>query len=576
MPQQTRPNLQTDINTDIADNVTGAITAGDVRVNMINMTDSVPFLTGSNAFDGATTITGSLTLSGSSYPLIVKGKIDLNDGVDNIAVGAGALSNAGSSIAQNTAVGKNTLYNTLGNSNTALGYIALFNNTGGGGNVAVGGESIRNNTSGNNNSSVGYLSLKNNTTGDGNTALGKEAGNEVGGLTGNDNTFLGHDASYGTATTITNSTAVGANITLTNSNTVILGNNANVGINNTNPTEKFTVQGNILASGSLTVSASANSVFDIDLFDLQITGGLDVSRDVAVRDDLTVYDETDLKKEVTIGFKDFSNYDFSYQLNVTASNNSPNSARFDGGIVITGSSTIVGDITGSAFTGSFVGDGSALTGITSTIADGSVTNIKLANDSVTLGTTEVDLGTTSTTLAGLTDVKITGSLTVSGSGNTNILGSFYVYGASPGTEFFSTAYTSNRIISTWVDLGGTNLQTEIDPGNIRLTSNFTDFLTLRDNGTTKGLSREDGMRFTRLSFETGTITTDGVITIPKDVTGTIALELKAYTVASLPTGTVGDRAYVTDATSPTYLGTLTGGGAVTCPVFYNGSAWVSA
>ena len=325
MPQQTRPNLQTDINTDIADNVTGAITAGDVRVNMINMTDSVPFLTGSNAFDGATTITGSLTLSGSSYPLIVKGKIDLNDGVDNIAVGAGALSNAGSSIAQNTAVGKNTLYNTLGNSNTGLGYIALFNNTGGGGNVAVGGESIRNNTSGNNNSSVGYLSLKNNTTGDGNTALGKEAGNEVGGLTGNDNTFLGHDASYGTATTITNSTAVGANVTLTNSNTVILGNNTNVGINNTNPTEKLTVQGNILASGN---------------------------------------------------------------------------------------------ITGSAFTGSFVGDGSGLTGITSTIA--------------------------------------------------------------------------------------------------------------------------------------------------------------AYTVSSLPAGTVGDRAYVTDATSPTYLGTLKGGGAVKCPVFYNGSAWVSA
>ena len=50
----------------------------------------------------------------------------------------------------------------------------------------------------------------------------------------------------------------------------------------------------------------------------------------------------------------------------------------------------------------------------------------------------------------------------------------------------------------------------------------------------------------------------------------------AYTVATLPTGTQGDRAYVTDATTPTYLGTLTGGGAVKCPVFYNGSAWVSA
>jgi len=34
-------------------------------------------------------------------------------------------------------------------------------------------------------------------------------------------------------------------------------------------------------------------------------------------------------------------------------------------------------------------------------------------------------------------------------------------------------------------------------------------------------------------------------------------------------------AYVTDATTPTYLGTLTGGGAVEVPVFFNGSAWVS-
>ena len=54
------------------------------------------------------------------------------------------------------------------------------------------------------------------------------------------------------------------------------------------------------------------------------------------------------------------------------------------------------------------------------------------------------------------------------------------------------------------------------------------------------------------------------------------LRLTPYTVATLPSGVVGDTAYVTDATAPTYLGALTGGGAVTCPVFYNGSAWVSA
>lgn len=51
--------------------------------------------------------------------------------------------------------------------------------------------------------------------------------------------------------------------------------------------------------------------------------------------------------------------------------------------------------------------------------------------------------------------------------------------------------------------------------------------------------------------------------------------LKGYTVATLPAGTEGDCAYVTDATAPTYLGALTGGGSVKCKVFRNATTWVS-
>ena len=55
------------------------------------------------------------------------------------------------------------------------------------------------------------------------------------------------------------------------------------------------------------------------------------------------------------------------------------------------------------------------------------------------------------------------------------------------------------------------------------------------------------------------------------------VQTAGYTVATLPAaGVAGRRAYVTDATAPTYLGALTGGGSVVCPVFDNGSAWVSA
>ena len=49
-----------------------------------------------------------------------------------------------------------------------------------------------------------------------------------------------------------------------------------------------------------------------------------------------------------------------------------------------------------------------------------------------------------------------------------------------------------------------------------------------------------------------------------------------YTVATLPTGVVGMRAYVTNALAPSYGVAVTGGGAVTIPVFYNGTAWICA
>lgn len=69
-------------------------------------------------------------------------------------------------------------------------------------------------------------------------------------------------------------------------------------------------------------------------------------------------------------------------------------------------------------------------------------------------------------------------------------------------------------------------------------------------------------------------------TVAVDVTGAIAatttIKTGGYTVATLPAGTTGTRAYVTDATAPTWLGALTGGGAVVCPVFKNATVWVSA
>lgn len=74
---------------------------------------------------------------------------------------------------------------------------------------------------------------------------------------------------------------------------------------------------------------------------------------------------------------------------------------------------------------------------------------------------------------------------------------------------------------------------------------------------------------------TATLNVEGTLSVTSTIINGAALRFKSYTVGTLPAGTLGDTAVVTDATLPTYLGALVGGGAVVTPVFYNGAAWVS-
>ena len=72
MSQQTKATLQLSINTQLADNTSGDISAADVRNNLINMTDSLLFNNSSQTLDGsltATSFTGSLegTATTASY-----------------------------------------------------------------------------------------------------------------------------------------------------------------------------------------------------------------------------------------------------------------------------------------------------------------------------------------------------------------------------------------------------------------------------------------------------------------------------------------------------------------------------
>ena len=78
MSQQSKTTLQSAINTQIADNTSGDISAADIRDNLINITDSLLFNTGSQGITGSLTITEGVTLvSASTSQTVGEGAINL-------------------------------------------------------------------------------------------------------------------------------------------------------------------------------------------------------------------------------------------------------------------------------------------------------------------------------------------------------------------------------------------------------------------------------------------------------------------------------------------------------------------
>lgn len=112
------------------------------------------------------------------------------------------------------------------------------------------------------------------------------------------------------------------------------------------------------------------------------------------------------------------------------------------------------------------------------------------------------------------------------------------------------------------------------PGEVSIQIVAGDKMILRSLGDGTGVGSV-GSRWLVVDYIPFTVTGTGGTVLSRTPTLTTPKTV-GYTVGTLPAGAVGMRAYVTDATAPTYLGALAGGGAITCPVFYNGAAWVSA
>jgi hypothetical protein len=125
---------------------------------------------------------------------------------------------------------------------------------------------------------------------------------------------------------------------------------------------------------------------------------------------------------------------------------------------------------------------------------------------------------------------------------------------------------------------GFTIQIDSNTGTIGTLAGFN-FPTLNSPGTISGITY--GFFFGNNPSISGTKygvfindANASIHTVGQIVT-TSTLNLGSFTVATLPAGATGNMARISDATAPTYNVALTGGGAVSVPVYYNGSAWVS-
>lgn len=166
-----------------------------------------------------------------------------------------------------------TQYNIRGFRVLSVSGLTIFGAT----NTFAGAAAGTNNATGESNSYFGQQTGSANTVSHGNSFFGRGAGSQnLGGsnsffglnagltnTTGSSNTLFGANANVGAANLL-NATAIGANAVVSQSNSLVLGSNANVGIGISSPTEKLNVVGNGLFTGNLTGNiVNATTQFDI-------------------------------------------------------------------------------------------------------------------------------------------------------------------------------------------------------------------------------------------------------------------------------------------------------------------------
>lgn len=163
---------------------------------------------------------------------------------------------------------------------------------------------------------------------------------------------------------------------------------------------------------------------------------------------------------------------------------------------------------------------------------------------------------------------------ISGAGNTAV-GSNALFNTTVGSN---TAVGFTSLYATTTGNSNTSLGYQAGYGaasaNANTTGSNNTYIGYQTVGSANNNTNEMVIGYTAVGLGSNTTVIGNSSTTRTKVFG--AVETTGYTVATLPTGVVGMRAYVTNALTPTYGSAVVGGGAVTIPVFYNGTTWIVA
>jgi hypothetical protein len=209
---------------------------------------------------------------------------------------------------------------------------------------------------------------------------------------------------------------------------------ANLSVNNGAITNQLTVGANANITGNLNVTANSNVVGNLHLTGIaflganaNITGNLNVTANANVVGNLHLTGIAFLGGNANItGNVNAGNVSATLLTGTLTTASQPNITSV-GTLTTLGVNNTITAVAFTANTGVFTGNGSGLTALNaSNISSGTLAQARLANSNVILGSTTLALGSTTTTVAGLTSVTsttfvgaLTGAATTAGTVTTN-------------------------------------------------------------------------------------------------------------------------------------------------------------